>query len=331
MKKKGVQILIALIFSVVGLVLALRQVRFQDLVLALRQARWGWLVVTTGCMIASLGFRAWRWRILLDDQISVAESFGLLNIGYLVSDVLPLRLGDPARAVAIGMRRPVTVAAALSSVVVERTLDLLTVALFLVLTLPFITVGDSVYAGLASGGAALALLLALVLMARFPTQLESLARRLLERLPLGEPERWLAPLRDILDGLQVLRSPRRGLMLGVLSLSIWAAIAAFQLALQRAMLYQAMPAQPLLVAVTATWATALGMAVPSQGGIGGYHAAATWALMLFGVSRSYAAAFGIVGHGIGYLLGVILGAAASLIWGVSLREITQLNTESEPS
>ncbi len=323
MKKKWFQILLALGISAAGLVLALRQVRFQDLMAALRQARWGWLLVTTGCMLGSLWFRALRWRMLLEDQVSVGESFGLLNIGYLVSDVLPLRLGDPARAVAVGMRSSVTVVAALSSVVIERTLDLLTVVLFLVLTLPFITVGDSVYAGLASGAAALGLLLTLVLMARFPSQVESLTRRMLVRLPLGDPERWLAPLRDTLEGLQVLRSPRRGALLGLLSLAIWAAIAAFQLTLQQAMLYQAPPAHPLLVAVTATWATALGMAAPSQGGIGGYHAAATWALMLFGVSRPYAAAFGIVGHGIGYLLGVILGAAAALNWGISLREITQ--------
>ncbi|NBD34752.1 MAG: hypothetical protein GVY30_01980, partial [Chloroflexi bacterium] len=224
MRKKSVQIIIALLISAIGLVIALRGVNLTEIGAALREVRWPWVVLGVGCMALSFWFRAYRWRMLLDGQLSVLEAFGLINIGYLISGILPLRAGDPARGVAAGMRTPVSVMAALSTVVIERTLDLLTVAIFLVLTLPFITVGDSVVAGLASGGAALTLLVVLVLMARFPEATESFARAILERLPLGDPERWLAPLRDILAGLQVLRSPRKGLGLLGFSAAIWGAV-----------------------------------------------------------------------------------------------------------
>ncbi len=322
MRKKSIQIIIALLISAIGLVIALRGVNLTEIGAALREVRWPWVVLGVGCMALSFWFRAYRWRMLLDGQLSVLEAFGLINIGYLISGILPLRAGDPARGVAAGMRTPVSVMAALSTVVIERTLDLLTVAIFLVLTLPFITVGDSVVAGLASGGAALTLLVVLVLMARFPEATESFARAILERLPLGDPERWLAPLRDILAGLRVLRSPRKGLGLLGFSAAIWGAVVVYYIVLQQALLFEAMPPAPLLTALTVTWATALGMAVPSQGGIGGYHAAARWALSLFGVGSALAATYGLLAHAISYLLGMILGAIALMVWGISIRDLS---------
>ncbi len=320
--KKALQIVVALIISALGLYLALRGVAFQDIGTALQNARWGWVLLAIPCVGVSFLLRAYRWRLLLNNELSVGNAFGLICIGYLVSDILPLRLGDPARAVAASIRSKVSVIAALSTVVIERTLDLLTAVLFLVITLPFIAAGDSAVAGLISGGAALVLLIALILMARYPEQTEELARAILTRLPLGDPERWLRPLRDILQGLQALRTPRQGIALGLLSLGVWGAVILYYIVLQQALLYGGLPRPILLAALVTTWATALGMAVPSQGGIGGYHAAAKWALTLFGIVDALAATYALLAHIISYLMGVILGASALMMWGISLKEIT---------
>jgi len=324
MKNKGAQILVALGLGILGLYLALRGVNFSDIQTALQNARWSWVILAIPCMLVSFLLRAYRWRILLNSQLSVSDAFGLINIGYLVSDILPLRLGDPARAVAASMRSDIPIVTTLSTVVIERTLDLLTAVLFLVLTLPFIAVGNSAIAGLVSGGAALILLITLILMAGHPEKTESIARAVLTRLPLGDPERWLAPLRDILKGLQALNAPRTGIALGLLSLGIWGAVIVYYIVLQHALLYEAIPQPAFLAALVVTWATALGMAVPSQGGIGGYHAAAKWALTLplFGTAGPLATTYALLAHAISYILGVALGASALMLWGISLKEIT---------
>ncbi|RLC88797.1 MAG: hypothetical protein DRI37_04885 [Chloroflexi bacterium] len=323
MKKKSMQILIVILVTAGGLYLALHKVQFDEVWAALRGARWGWVGAAALCALSSYVLRAYRWRLLLDKQLSVREAFGLISIGYLVSDMLPFRAGDPARGVAASLRSPVSAMMALSTVVVERTLDMLTIGVIMVLTLPFISgLEDTVGKGVLGGGTALGVILVLTLMAIYPKKVESLARWVLTRLPLGDPERWLNPLRGILDGLQALRSPHKGIKLGLLSLGIWGAVLVYYIAMQQALLYHALPARPFLVAAVVTWATALGMTTPTPGGLGGYHVAAQLALTLpFGIDQDLAAAYGWLGWGLSYLLGVGLGAVAMLSWGLSFKSV----------
>lgn len=48
--------------------------------------------------------RTWRWRLLFHRATRPPwrETFAALSVGYLVSTVIPLRLGDPIRAWAVG-------------------------------------------------------------------------------------------------------------------------------------------------------------------------------------------------------------------------------------
>ncbi len=50
-------------------------------------------------------------------------------IGYLGNAVLPARLGDPIRAVLVGRRETIPASSAFGSVVLERAIDTLTLAL----------------------------------------------------------------------------------------------------------------------------------------------------------------------------------------------------------
>lgn len=329
MKRKNIQIIIVIICTLAGLYLALYNVDFSEVGSALQQARWGWVGLGALCMVVSFLLRAYRWNVLLDHKLPVLETFGLINIGYLVSDIFPLRAGDPARAVAASLRSPISTMAALSTVVVERTLDMITIGLIMVITLPFISgVSNAILPGFIGGGAAIAALVVLVLMARYPEKVESIARWFLERLPVlkKNPERWLKPLRGILDGLQALNSPQKGLRLALYSAGIWGSVIVYYVVLLNAFpqLTQDLTAPYFLIAAVVTWATALGMTTPTQAGIGGYHVAARLALTLpFGAPLSLAATYGWLAWAISYVLGVVLGAVALISMGVSLKEIRQ--------
>lgn len=319
--QKWLQIIIALVVVGGGLYLAVRGMDYAEIAEAFRQARWGWMGIAALLVLVSLVLRAQRWRILLGRTVSLPDAFGLMNIGYLVSNILPLRLGDPAKAVAASLRSPITAMAALSTVVVERILDMLTVVFLMLVTLPFIVAGDLqdyLTAGWISGGLALGMLVVLVLVARFPDALEQLAERILTALHIPGADRWLELLHNLLLGLEPLRSPREGLQLVLWSLAHWGSVALyFQLALRA---FVAAP--PPLAGAVVTWAAALGMILPAPGGIGAYHKAVQSALTLaFGVLGETALAYATAIHAVSYLTGVMLGTGALLIWGLSLKSV----------
>ncbi len=61
-----------------------------------------------------------------------------LCTGYLVSNVFPARAGELARLVLLVSEQPVSVARTLSTIIVERLLDLLTLVVLLAVLLPFV-------------------------------------------------------------------------------------------------------------------------------------------------------------------------------------------------
>ncbi len=284
----------------------------------LRQAEWRFLLPALAMLLAFLLARAVRWRILLGPQVSLADAFAITNIGYLVSNVLPLRLGDPVRALAIGLTGKGKTSAALSTVVVERVLDLLAVVFLLAATVPFVTEAGWIReVGVTAGVVALAVFLLLLVFARRP----DLARRILDaglsRVPGINRERWLGAASGLLDGLAPLRSPRTVVGLVLWSAVRWACSGGCYFALLRAFIVR-----PTLVEASfLTSAIGLGMALPSAPGASGvFHSVARYALeMPFDVPGETAIAVAFTSHAFMYvtmcLLGLIGLAQQGLSWG----------------
>src|ERR1700747_1269233 len=77
--------------------------------------------------------RALRWRLLFPAQ-SKQDRFSLLlglSLGYAINSIMPLRLGELARVLLVARRLSERIALVLSTVVVERLVDLAVVALLL--------------------------------------------------------------------------------------------------------------------------------------------------------------------------------------------------------
>ncbi len=337
MKKRTIHILLALLVAAGGLYLALRNVDLAEVGQELQQAQWGWVGLTVLLVLLTLVIRAQRWRILLGRQHSLPETFGLIGTGYLISGILPLRLGDPARAVAASLRGPVTAVGALSTVVVERALDMLLVVIMLLITLPFVaglqgyleatTVGAGLSSGLVllvTGGLSLVLLVAFVLLAFFPERIERWVLRLLTRVGIADPDPWMRPVRHLLEGLAPLHSPREGSAIMFWSLLLWLVTIAYFAVGMRAFT----PDASFLRGTVVTWASALGMIFPAPGGIGAFHYAVTQSLNLgFGMEAATALAYATVLHGIAYVMGIVVGALALISWGISLGELGRRSQE----
>ncbi|MGC9467490.1 MAG: lysylphosphatidylglycerol synthase transmembrane domain-containing protein [Anaerolineae bacterium] len=342
MKKRIIQIVLTLFFSALALYIALRGIDFEDVGAALRSVDWVWIGVTLALILVTLVIRAARWRILLGRTLSLRDTFGLINIGYLISGVLPLRAGDPARAVGASLRGPVTALAALSTVVVERVLDMLLIVLVLIATLPFVPglqtylaagqVGSFLSFNLVlilSGVLAFGVLLAFVLIAVFPVATERLAMRMLLMLRVSNPDRWLKPLRGILDGLEALRSPMDGLAIGLWSLGLWITTAVYFGTMMWAC-RAFIPEVSVLRSLVAMWSSAFGMVFPATGGIGSFHFAVREALYWgFDVARDLGFTYAVLVHALPYLTGIGLGALALIAWGMSLKNLVSRGQEIE--
>ncbi len=282
---------------------------------ALAQAEYVYLLPALIGIVGFLYTRSVRWRLLLGPEVSVSRCFWVTNIGYLVSNVLPFRLGDPARAVVIGRDGTISTAAALSTVVVERVLDMLMVVALLAGVAPFVSeTGSAASAGLIAGGAALTALAGLLLLAFRPDWGRRVTRRVLGWIPRLDAERWAQALDGLFEGLAPLRSGRRALALLAWSVITWACVVAYYGAFLRAFL----PQPPVLAAPFLVCIVGLGMAIPSSpGAMGVFHAVARYGLTVpFGVPVEQAVTIAFAMHTFQYLLGCLLGLVG--LWQESL-------------
>lgn len=330
--KRRWQLWVGLVISLIALVLALVGIDFRRLAETMAQADYVYLIPATGGILIYLLVRGVRWRLLLDDRVSLPRTFWVTNIGYLVSNVLPFRLGDPARAVVIGRSGAVSTAAALSTVVVERVLDMLMVVLILAGVAPFISGTESaVGAGIVAGGVAVAALAVLLLLAFRPDLGRRIVRWILVRLPRIDADRWAASLDGLFDGLAPLRSGRKAIAVLVWSVVTWMLVIGYYWMFLRAFIDR----PPLLAAPFVVCVVGLGMAVPSSpSAVGVFHAVARYALTIpFDVPESQAVAVAFGAHAFQYVLMCVLGliglARESLSLGQLRSQVASLDENEE--
>jgi uncharacterized protein (TIRG00374 family) len=318
--KKTWQLWAGIAISAVALALALVGINLRQVAETFVRADYVYLAPALVMVLVYLVARSIRWRLLLGPQVSLSRCFWVINISYLVNNVLPFRLGDPARAVLIARSGETSTAAALSTVVVGAVLDMLMVVLLLAGVAPFVSgAGEAVTTGAVAGVAALAVLAILLVLAFRPGWGKRLVRWGLGRVPRIDRERWARMLDGLFDGLAPLRSGRRGLALLAWSVVIWACVVAFYWAMLRAF----MPHPPALAAPFMVSAIGLGMAVPSSpGAVGLFHAIARYALTVpFGVPADQAVSVAFATHAFQYILLCVLGLIGLAREGLSLARL----------
>jgi glycosyltransferase 2 family protein len=306
--RRTVQILIGLIISLLALWLAFNGVDLSQLGTALREANYFYLVPAVALIWLGLVFRAQSWRVILGGRVPLRRCYDAMNEGYLLNNLLPFRLGEFGRAYLISRGSALTTSQALSSVVVERVIDLL-MLLMLVLTFLPLLAGLGLGASFALiagviGGAALAVLL---VVARNQAAVLRLARAVLARVPWLDTERTLSRLSPLIEGLSVLRDTRQALLAAMWSGLAWVVAGLGTWALLIGFVPGATVPQGFFVLM----AVGLGNAIPSApGGAGVFEFAALKALAVFGVAESVGLSFALVFHLLHLLLTSVLGGLA---------------------
>jgi hypothetical protein len=214
----------------------------------------------------------------------------------------------------------VKVSSALSTVVVERVLDMLMVVLLLAGSLPFIEeAGGLRQAGLLAALAAIVALAGMFLGALRPQWIRRMMTWTLGRVPGLDPQRLLSMIDGLLDGLAPLRSPRRLLELLAWSVVTWLLVVGYYWG----MLWAFLDSPPLVEGSFLTSAIGLGMAIPAApGAMGVFEAVARVALEVpFGVAQEPALAVAFGSHAYQYILSNLLGLVGLAQLGLSLRQL----------
>jgi len=325
------------VLAVVLLVFFFRGMDWAALGTALREAR---LLPLLGLVVVTLAVysaRAWRWGDLLLPlgRVPYRDLFSATMVGFASGLLIP-RAGELLRPWLVSRRHPIATSAGFATIILERLVDLITVLLLFAVYLFVLPPPQQQIEGrltdlLKLGGAVTAAIALGVLV--FLLALHANAERVigtLEKL-LARAPRWLAePLGKILrafsSGLAVLRAPL-GLLarIGLSSVVVWLLIAlgfhlnhmAFGIALP-------FHANFLLIAFLV-----VGVAIPTPGMVGGFHAFYLLALSeVFGVPRATAAAAAVAAHALSNLPVLVLGLVLLGREGLSLGKVVGV-TQSE--
>jgi glycosyltransferase 2 family protein len=216
MKLRNIQLLAGLACTFLFLGLALSRVPLSAVRAALANAQPIWIAAAILVYAVNLSLRAWRWQIILRPAAAIPYP-GMaraLVVGYGLNTIMPARLGELFRAEFLKQDFGLSRIAALTSIVIERLFDGLTVVacLGLGLLLAVTTKQNSGVLGevLVTAGAVFGLILlaAIALSGR-------VALRLITHLPRLSPF-----ITTVQQGLAILRT-RRTVAVAALTLLIY--------------------------------------------------------------------------------------------------------------
>ena len=187
-----------------------------DVFAQISQANPWYLVASIAVGTAGYLIRAWRWKVLLHPvkpDTALRSRFASITIGFAVTNLTALRMGEIARAFALTRVERITLSGSVGSLVVERFLDAIVLGtLFLVpMALPSFPGAEGLLSGVVRGllGTTFVLLaigvVGLVTLVFFPELVARLAERLFLRVPGGWAPRLVEGLKSFLSALRVLR------------------------------------------------------------------------------------------------------------------------------
>jgi len=312
---------LGLMVSLVFLWMAFRKVEWSSVINSWSAASPMFMLIGVALLIAAWLISAIRWKVILSPSpgLTILDTFSFITIGYLANTILPLRLGDLARATLIGRQRQIGISRSLGSMALERLMDIITLLAFILLLTLVMEIPHFVQAGLATmTGGALIMLVGVVILSFHREKLPILQR------VIGwiVPEHMAARIVTIIDrfsrGLDVIKHPARLIVVFLLSIAAWVVtgfatyiwLQAFNLEI------------PWFAGIFVLVVVNLGSAIPSSPGyVGVYHYLAVLALSVWGIERSPALAYAIGTHALNMLANVGLGAFFLAKEGVSWRDL----------
>ncbi|MEN1678271.1 MAG: lysylphosphatidylglycerol synthase transmembrane domain-containing protein [Planctomycetota bacterium] len=314
-----------LLVSLATLWWAFSGVNFSELGDALSRLSSRWALVLAAIYLSSFLLRAWRWRLTLAPValVPAGASFSSIVLGYAANNILPGRLGEIVRAVALSAQTSVSTSTAIASVFVERVFDATILLLFLGLSLsqlPSASSQDHTLTALAAAAlAACGTGFAGLAVARIaPERALQWFARFVSWTPGALHAKLMSVATDSVRAVSFIEFSTTFAATAALGIAIWATEAAvFWLAA-----YSMGLSSSLWLALFALAVVNFGILVPAAPGyVGVFQAAGVYAYGRWGIGEPEALACIILIHAVQYLPITFTGAILLPASGLSLASL----------
>lgn len=293
---------------------------FSEIFSILSNASIKYVAIASFMILMTFIVRTWRWNVLLRTsgfRVHRDTVFKCIMFGWLLNSLLPARIGDVARGMALKTTENTPLGISLSTIVIERAMDMLTLALML-MTAIFIVAGSSApLLSIAIGAIVVTIGLVLGLIALYKYNhviLNRLGSRF-EELGKGIPV-LKAGLRNIYG------NPQAIILCLILSVPVWLFEVSSIYFSARALHFELIPSMAMLSGIVAF----IAQAIPTTpAGIGVHEASIAGVLMLFGVSATTGTAIALVDHFVRILVIYVVGMISAVHIGFDSRKYFRNN------
>ncbi len=281
---------------------------------ALAEASWRWVAAGAVVNLLSIIIDAARWRAIIGGvrHVTLVSAIEGLLIGWVSNVVLPFKLGEGAKAWVLARRTGLPMATVFSTVLVDKTIDAMSLVVFVVLASIVSPLPPAVREVRKWGVVALVVIGVLYLLGRAWVRAR---RRRLEGAPFAEGR-----LGRALAGFAILGHQHR--LPAIVGLAvfawfarmwvIWCILRAFHLHLPAA-------ASASILAVINVGIAA----VAAPGNIGVFELSAMAALGMWGVAGETALSFGLALHAAEVVPTVTAGLIVQAVTGPPLQVVAQ--------
>lgn len=328
--KFGWRGVLGIAISVAFLYYAFRNLNLAQAIETARHANYLLLTLSAAAATCMFPLRARRWRTILDPvapKLPFSPLWQATAIGVMVTNIIPLRAGELARAYALTREVPtVSFATSLASVAVDRVFDGIVVMVLLAVGVAVAgfntntTIGGHSL-GFAAGfvvAGALVLLVVFYVLVFFPKTLIRAFELVARRVSPALERRGAEMLAKFSEGLSVLRTPGHFIAVFGWTLAHWLVQPfAFWLA------FLAVGVKvPIVATLIVQGVIVILVALPSAPGFfGAFEAGATIGLSLYGVSQSDATTWALLFHIASFIPITLIGLYYAARLGFSLGDM----------
>ena len=301
------KLLIGIAVSTVFIYLTLKGVDLKEVLAELRNKSYGFLLPVAAVFILTQIIRSVRWGVLLSPikAINQRTLFPITSVGFMAIIVAPMRLGEIVRPYLINVKQSVPLGSGIATILIERSMDLLMLLLFLSVVLSRISLPNWIArGGTVLLGIILLEFLFIILFMIFPEKIKRFLFPITKRFPRRVAKGFEAFIENIANGFRVISSIKIFTQVFLLSFLVWFLSA---LAVYLLFSFYKLPLG-IMEAFAVTTITALGISLPAAPGlIGNFQFACIVALSFCGVGKNEAFAFAMVYYFTGVGVNIILG------------------------
>jgi glycosyltransferase 2 family protein len=327
---------LGLVIGFLFLYLSLKGFRYAEFIEQIESINWYLIVLSVIIYYLTYVSRVLRWRYLtapIKEGMSFRNLFSAISIGFGANNMLPFRLGELARAYALGKIEKVSAGSVLATVVIERVFDGMAVIGLVVIILLGPTSEHFSEHNQALRTAGYSSLVFLIFIVGFLVLLEKKTDKAIKLMsffvrPVSKKlqDKMEKFLISFAAGIDVLYRGGALLMIVLYSILTWVLIIFFYYTIILSFSFGS--DIPFSASVAVVVFIAFASVIPAPPGyVGTFEAGGIAALMIYGLAKTQAAGVVIVMHALNIFPAIIMGLVFLWLDKISLAEASRVSAD----